>query len=212
MNVTLYTDAGRFSSLSAGVRATGGQKAAAASNARTQGDPAQRADQVEISPEARQAARDADGSAEQQAAVEQAPEAGTVAGEEPARESQQKADAVSSERQAQPMDEEETETDEADAAKSSEQMRGSVTFNAAKRARQLAAARSAGQVQSVLSLLSVDLSDCKNGVKNGMCDENEVAKVEAMLAQAKQRLSEVSRTAGGEKEEGADAFAIASLM
>lgn len=210
MQVSLYTDAGRVSSLSAGARTAGGQKAAAAADARTRGQAD--AAQVEISPEGRQAAQSADSAGEQQAALQKEQAAQAVAGEE-ASQPQQKRDAVASKQQAQPTDAQETETDkEADAGGSSEKVNGSVTFNAAKRARQLAAAKSTEQVQAVLSLLNVDLSDCKSGVENGMCDENEVAKVEAMLARAKQRLSEVSRTAGKEQEEGFDAFAIASLL
>lgn len=102
--------------------------------------------------------------------------------------------------------------EEAGADKSSETTGGSVGFNAAKRAWQLSAAKSAAQVQSILSQLSQDLSDCESGAKNGRCDAEEVAEVEAMLDRAKQRLNEVSRTSGEVNEEGFDAFPIASLM
>lgn len=68
---------------------------------------------------------------------------------------------------------------------------GSVTFNEAKRARQLAAAKSPANVRAVMALLAKDLSDCQNGVSTGMCDESEVAKVKAMIQKAQRRMSEV---------------------
>ena len=97
-------------------------------------------------------------------------------------------------------------------ASESEQQKGRVAFNAAKRARQLAAASSPGQVQTVLSLLNKDLADCKYGLANDMCDQAEVDKVKAMIQKAQQRMSEVSRSGKQEQAEGFDAFAIASLM
>lgn len=212
MNVSLYTDVVRLSSLSADIRAAGGPKAAAVSSAQTRGeaDLAHTAAQVEISPEGRQSAQGADRSSEQQAPIQEEQEGGSVAGEASVQEAPQKAAAGN--KQAQSVDAEEAETDKSEADEVSEKVGGSVGFNAAKRARQLAAAKTPEQVQSVLSLLNQDLSDCKTGLENGMCDENEVAKVEAMLERAKQRMSEVSRADSGESEEGADAFAIASLM
>lgn len=94
----------------------------------------------------------------------------------------------------------------------SERQSGAVAFNAAKRARQLAAASSRAQVQAVLSLLRQDLDDCKYGLENGMCDQAEVDKVKAMIQQAQRRMSEVSGNSEEEQEGGFDAFAIASLM
>ena len=101
----------------------------------------------------------------------------------------------------------ESDTDSVDSEKQS----GKVGFNEGKRARQLAAASTPEQVQMVIEMLNQDLDDCEAGLKQGMCDENEVAKVKAMLQRAHQRVNEVS---GQEKEEGQgiDAFAIASLM
>lgn len=91
---------------------------------------------------------------------------------------------------------------------------GSVTFNEAKRARQLASAKSAAQVRVVLNLLNQDLSDCQNGVSSGMCDEAEVAKVRAMLQQAMQQMNQLSNSEDEEKdqEQGFDSFAINMLM
>lgn len=94
----------------------------------------------------------------------------------------------------------------------SERQGGAVAFNAAKRARQLAAASSRAQVQTVLSLLNQDLADCKYGLENGLCDQAEVDKVKAMLQRAQQRMSEVSQNEEQEQTGGFDAFAIASLM
>ena len=91
-------------------------------------------------------------------------------------------------------------------------MSGSVAFNAGKRARQLAAAKTPAQVQVVLSLLSKDLTDCEAGLTKGMCDDNEVAKVKAMIQRAEQRMSEVSAAQNSEQGEGIDGFMINMLM
>ncbi len=93
----------------------------------------------------------------------------------------------------------------------SEKKTGKVAVNEGKRARQLAAASTPEQVQMVIELLNKDLSDCEAGLDQGMCDENEIAKVKSLLQKARQRLNEVS---GQEQEEGQgiDAFALASLM
>lgn len=89
---------------------------------------------------------------------------------------------------------------------------GRVAFNAEKRARQLAAASSQDQVRIVMNILNKDLSDCEMGVSSGMCDENEVAKVKAMMQRAEQRMSEVSGNKESEKENGFDEFAISMLI
>lgn len=86
-----------------------------------------------------------------------------------------------------------------------------VTFNAEKRARQLAAAKNADEVRVVLALLDEDLSDCEAGVKTGGCDEEEVAKVKRMIAKAKEKLSQVSDKPK-DGNETFDAFDIAMLM
>lgn len=91
-----------------------------------------------------------------------------------------------------------------------EKKSGKVAFNQGKRARQLAAAKTPSQVQIVISLLKQDLSDCEAGLESGMCDENEVEKVKAMMAKAMERLSEVSGKE--QEEEGPDTFLINMLM
>jgi len=87
--------------------------------------------------------------------------------------------------------------------------KGSVVFNAEKRARQVASAKTPAEVRMVLSLLNKDLSDCKNGVTAGMCDENEVAKVEAMLRRAQQKMSEIGSNSEAESD---GSFFINMLM
>ena len=66
-----------------------------------------------------------------------------------------------------------------------------VSFNEGKRARQLAAAKTVESVQVVMGLLQKDLADCQAGLLSGACDENEVAKVKAMIAKAQQKMAEL---------------------
>lgn len=74
-----------------------------------------------------------------------------------------------------------------------ESSKTTVTFNESKRARQLAAAQTVEDVQSLLNILQSDLNDCEEGLRNNWCDEEEVKKVKAMIEQAKQKLSEVKK-------------------
>lgn len=95
----------------------------------------------------------------------------------------------------------------------SESQGGKVAVNEGKRARQIAAAATKEQVQQVLALLEKDMSDCKAGLEQGMCDESEIAKVEALLSQAKARLCQVPNEADLENPQaGLSAFELASLM
>lgn len=102
-------------------------------------------------------------------------------------------------------------TAQADEKNTTESYGGSVGFNEGKRARQLAAAKTIENVQIVMNILQTDLRDCQVGLENGMCDENEVNKVKAMIEKAKQRLAEVS---GNENSSYADenAFSMSMLM
>lgn len=103
--------------------------------------------------------------------------------------------------------------EEQEAADTSEKQSGKVGVNEGKRARQIAAAKNRGQVQQVLSLLQKDLADCKAGLEKGWCDESEIAKVEALINQAKARLSQVPQESSEEDGQGGlDEFAMASLM
>ena len=72
-----------------------------------------------------------------------------------------------------------------------EKINGTVSFNAEKRARQLAAANSKSQVRAILNLLQTDLQQCEEGLKNQMCDAEEVEKVKKMIERAEKRLNEV---------------------
>lgn len=74
-----------------------------------------------------------------------------------------------------------------------------VTFNESKRSRQLAAAQTVDDVKQLLELLQTDLEDCENGLKNGWCDEEEVAKVKKMIERAQKRMNEVAKNQDEEK-------------
>lgn len=80
-----------------------------------------------------------------------------------------------------------------------ESSKTTVTFNESKRARQLAAAESVEDVQSLLNLLQTDLSECEEGLKNNFCDEEEVKKVQKMIERAKQKMSEVRKNPAPKK-------------
>lgn len=82
-----------------------------------------------------------------------------------------------------------------------EERKGSVAVNVGKRNRQIAAAKSLSQIQMVLSMVQKDVSDCKNGKAQGMCDDDEIAKAEALLEQAQSRLSEIRGQSAEEQEE-----------
>lgn len=78
---------------------------------------------------------------------------------------------------------------------------GSVSINEGKRLRQIAAAKTPAQIQMVLSLLNVDLSDVKRGKAQGMCDDDEIAKAEALIQQAQQRSSQIQSQSDEEQTE-----------
>jgi len=92
----------------------------------------------------------------------------------------------------------------------SESKGGKVAVNQGKRARQIAAAKSRDQVQQVIALLQKDMADCKAGLEKGLCDEAEIAKVQALLQSAQARLSQVPQQA--EEELGISEFELAGLM
>lgn len=95
----------------------------------------------------------------------------------------------------------------------SESWGGKVAVNEGKRLRQIAAAKNPAQLRMVMGLLNGDLSDCENGLRMGMCDENEVAKVKALIQKAQQRMSELTGSdSGSEETEGLDSFSINMLM
>lgn len=90
----------------------------------------------------------------------------------------------------------------------------SVGFNEGKRARQLSAAKTVDDVQLVMGLLQKDLTDCQAGLENGACDENEVAKVRAMIARAQQRMAELKGEdfGSGNKEDSSGFYSMNLLM
>lgn len=100
---------------------------------------------------------------------------------------------------------------EQDAEEASEQNSGKVAVNEGKRARQIAAAQSRGEIQQVLALLQGDMADCKAGLESGMCDESEIAKVEALINMAKARMGQVPQESD-DAQTGMDAFDLASLL
>ncbi|MBE6095562.1 MAG: hypothetical protein E7199_08885 [Schwartzia succinivorans] len=90
---------------------------------------------------------------------------------------------------------------------------GRVGFNGEKRARQIAAAQTQGDLETVMRLLQVDLEQIEAGLKQNMCDEAEVQKVKDMIAQAEQRKSELGDTSDKENDPAAKAaFAVNMLI
>lgn len=78
---------------------------------------------------------------------------------------------------------------------------GWVSVNVGKRVRQITAAKTPAQIQMVLSMLDTDLSQVKGGKAQGMSDDEEIAKVEALIRQAQQRASEIGAQSGEELSE-----------
>ena len=90
---------------------------------------------------------------------------------------------------------------------------GRVAFNGEKRARQIAAAETQGDLETVMRLLQVDLEQCEAGCKQNMCDEAEVQKVKDMIARAEQRKGELGDTSDKENDPAAKAaFAVNMLI
>lgn len=91
---------------------------------------------------------------------------------------------------------------EKDKSKETDEKRsGAVAVNVGKRNRQISAAKSLSQIQMVLSLVQKDINDCKNGKQQGMCDDDEIAKAEALMKQAQEKLSELRGQSAEEQEE-----------
>lgn len=77
---------------------------------------------------------------------------------------------------------------------------GKVAVNEGKRLRQIAAAKNPAQIQMVLGLLNTDLSDVKAGKAQNMCDDDEIAKVEALIQQARQKADQIKSENNGSEE------------
>ncbi len=108
-------------------------------------------------------------------------------------------------------DETKTEESSGNESSESESMGTKVAVNVGKRARMIAAAGTKSEVQTVMQILQGDLSDCQNGLKNGWCDESEVAKVESLIEMANQRMSEVARNEENDSS-GLSAFQMSMLF
>lgn len=110
----------------------------------------------------------------------------------------------------QPAETEEMQ-EEPEQEKEQNESKGMVGINAGKLARMLAAAKTRGQVQAVMSKIQSDLSECEAGRNNGMdVDEDSVKAAEQLLQEAKARLGSAENREATPQEEMA--AAIASLM
>lgn len=96
---------------------------------------------------------------------------------------------------------EEAEAADREKSEEGEKRSGAVVVNVGKRNRQISAAKTLSQIQMVLSLVQKDVSDCKSGKEQGMCDDDEIAKAEALLQQAQEKLSEIRGQSDEELEE-----------
>ena len=83
-----------------------------------------------------------------------------------------------------------------------------VGFNGEKMARRIRAARSKNDMTAIMATLQNDLSVCQDGLRDGACDEAEVAKVKAMIQAAEKRLAELS----GVPEEPGDRAAFVDVI
>ena len=83
-----------------------------------------------------------------------------------------------------------------------------VGFNGEKMARRIRAARSKNDMTAIMAMLQNDLSVCQDGVRDGACDEAEVAKVRAMIQEAQRRMAELS----GVPEESRDRAAFVDVI
>lgn len=106
--------------------------------------------------------------------------------------------------EAEKSEEKDEETEASDAKEEheeNEKRSGSVGVNVGKRNRQISAAKNLAQIQMVLSMVQKDITDCKNGKQQGMCDDDEIAKAEALMKQAQEKLSEIRGQSSEEQEE-----------
>ncbi|SEH25565.1 DUF6033 family protein [Selenomonas sp. KH1T6] len=72
-----------------------------------------------------------------------------------------------------------------------ESTKSTVSINEDKRRRQIAAAATKEDMQSVIALLEEDLQQVEDGLKQNMCDEAEVAKAKKLLELAKERMAKL---------------------
>lgn len=72
-----------------------------------------------------------------------------------------------------------------------ESTKSTVSINEDKRRRQIAAAATKGDMQTVIALLEQDLQQLEDGLKQNMCDEAEVAKAKKLQEMAKERMAKL---------------------
>ena len=81
--------------------------------------------------------------------------------------------------------------------------KSTVSINEDKRRRQIAAAATQGDMQTVVTLLEQDLQQVEDGLKQNMCDEAEVAKAKKLLELARERMAKLPDRAPTPAEQSA---------
>ena len=104
----------------------------------------------------------------------------------------------------------ETEDTETSSEEESETISGKVGVNVGKTARKIAAAKTTSQLRAVIAEIKGDMQEVKAGIEKGWCDESEMEKVNALMAQAQNRMGQVEDREATPEEE--NMFVMASLM
>ena len=78
---------------------------------------------------------------------------------------------------------------------------GSVAVNETKRLAQIANSKTVTDIKVVMNLLAKDLDDCKSGLRQGLCDEEEVNKVKRLIEKAQKRQMEIQAGDSGSDDE-----------
>ncbi|MBO4998272.1 MAG: hypothetical protein J6D02_09770 [Lachnospira sp.] len=87
---------------------------------------------------------------------------------------------------------------------------GSVAVNEMKRAAQIANSKTMADIKMVMNLLAEDMEDCKRGLRQGLCDEEEVNKVKRLIEKAEKRQMEIE--ANGSSPMGKEELTINVLL
>lgn len=87
---------------------------------------------------------------------------------------------------------------------------GSVAVNEMKRAAQIANSKTMADIKMVMNLLAEDMEDCKRGLRQGLCDEEEVNKVRRLIEKAEKRQMEIE--ANGSSPMGKEELTINVLL
>ena len=104
----------------------------------------------------------------------------------------------------------EAEETETASEEESETISGKVGVNVGKTARKIAAAKTTSHLRAVIAEIKGDMQEVKAGIEKGWCDESEMEKVNALMAQAQNRMGQVEDREATPEEE--NMFAMASLM